>query len=62
MASAAEHGINMLLTPVFTPPLDTAKGGERTTVQLVDVTFADGQWSFGFDRLRDVYKRQELGS
>ena len=52
MASAAEHGINMLLTPVFTPPLDTARGGERTTVQLVDVLLADGQWSFGFDRLR----------
>ena len=52
MASAAEHGINMLLTPVFTPPLDTARGGERTTIQLVDVLLADGQWSFGFDRLR----------
>lgn len=31
-------GINLLLTPVFTPPLDTAVGGERPTVQLVDVT------------------------
>ncbi|WP_367924442.1 DUF4091 domain-containing protein [uncultured Ruthenibacterium sp.] len=52
MASAAEHGINMLLTPIFTPPLDTAKGGERTTVQLVDITLKDGEWSFQFDRLR----------
>ncbi len=33
----AEHGINMLLTPLFTPPLDTLEGGERLTVQLVDV-------------------------
>ena len=52
MKSAAQHGINMLLTPVFTPPLDTAKGGERTTVQLVDVFFDGSEWSFGFDRLR----------
>lgn len=52
MASAADHGVNMLLTPVFTPPLDTARGGERTTVQLVDVAFENGRWSFGFDKLR----------
>ena len=36
-AAGEEHGINMLLTPVFTPPLDTAVNGERLTVQLVDV-------------------------
>lgn len=52
MRAAAQHGINMLLTPVFTPPLDTAKGGERTTVQLVDVTWDGAAWSFGFDKLR----------
>ena len=34
---AVEHGINTLLTPLFTPPLDTAVGAERPTVQLVDV-------------------------
>jgi len=26
---ASEHGINMILTPIFTPPLDTKIGGER---------------------------------
>lgn len=52
MASAAAHGVNMLLAPVFTPPLDTAKGGERTTVQLVDVALEQGEWRFGFDKLR----------
>ena len=31
---AAESGINTILTPLFTPPMDTAVGGERTTVQL----------------------------
>lgn len=49
---AARRGMNTLLTPVFTPPLDTAPGGERTTVQLVDVRRQNGTYSFGFDRLR----------
>ena len=35
--AAARNGINMLLTPVFTLPLDTAPGGERPTTQLVGV-------------------------
>nr|WP_246183391.1 glycoside hydrolase domain-containing protein [Paenibacillus methanolicus] len=52
IGTAAAHGINMLLTPLFTPPLDTEIGGERPTVQLVDVTLADGRYSFGFDRLK----------
>ncbi len=50
-AAAAKNGINMLLTPVHTPPLDTAVGGERTTTQLVDVTQEGGEYSFGFDKL-----------
>ncbi|MCJ8012127.1 DUF4091 domain-containing protein [Paenibacillus sp. KQZ6P-2] len=51
--TAVEHGVNMLLTPLFTPPLDTEVGGERPTVQLVDVevTGEDG-YRFGFDRLK----------
>ncbi len=51
MAAAARCGVNMLLTPVFTPPLDTAPGGERTTVQLVDVEDVDGEYRFGFEKL-----------
>ncbi len=48
--TAADHGINMLLTPLFTPPLDTEVGGERPTVQLVDVEMTgEGQYRFGFD-------------
>ncbi len=50
-ATAAKNGINMLLTPVHTPPLDTAPGGERKTVQLVDVFVKDGAYSFSFDKL-----------
>ena len=49
--TAVENGINLLLTPLLTPPLDTAVGGERRTVQLLDVTVTDGAYSFGFEKL-----------
>ncbi|MBE6586577.1 MAG: DUF4091 domain-containing protein, partial [Ruminococcaceae bacterium] len=49
--TARENGINLLLTPIFTPPLDTAIGGERTTNQLIDVTLTEGVYTFGFDKL-----------
>ncbi|MBQ9773701.1 MAG: DUF4091 domain-containing protein [Clostridia bacterium] len=49
--TASANGINMLLTPIHTPPLDTAIGGERTTNQLVDVTLTNGEYSFGFEKL-----------
>ncbi|HHY81525.1 MAG TPA: DUF4091 domain-containing protein [Clostridiales bacterium] len=52
MKTAVEHGINMILTPIFTPPLDTQIGGERPTVQLVDVFKNGNSYSFGFDRLK----------
>ncbi|MGO5052543.1 DUF4091 domain-containing protein [Lachnospiraceae bacterium LCP25S3_G4] len=45
------RGCNMILTPMFTPPLDTAFGGERTTVQLVDICVIDGAYHFHFDKL-----------
>lgn len=50
--TAVSRGINMILTPAFTPPLDTAVNGERTTVQLVDVYVQDGKYSFNFDKLK----------
>ena len=49
--TAVKNGINLLLTPVHTPPLDTQVGGERTTMQLVDVTCNAGEYTFGFDKL-----------
>ncbi|MBQ2735653.1 MAG: DUF4091 domain-containing protein [Clostridia bacterium] len=52
MRLAAEHGMNMILTPVVTPPLDTAVGGERPTVQLVDIEKNGDRYTFGFDRLQ----------
>lgn len=51
MKMAVEHGINMILTPIFTPPLDTRVGGERSTTQLVDVTVTNGEYTFGFEKL-----------
>lgn len=47
--AAASYGINMLLTPLFTPALDTVVGGERPTTQLVKVTVSDGKYSFDFN-------------
>lgn len=58
--TAAKNGINMILTPVFTPPLDTFVGGERTTTQLVDVSLCDGVYRFNFDKLEkwiDICRR-----
>ena len=52
VAAAVRRGINTLLTPIHTPPLDTAVGHERLTSQLVDVYLTDGKYSFGFERLR----------
>ena len=48
---AVKNGINMLLTPVFTPPLDTPIGGERLTTQLIGVTVDSGKYTFNFDLL-----------
>ncbi len=52
MKAFVRCGNNMILTPVFTPPLDTKVGGERTTVQLTDVIKKSGEYSFNFDKFR----------
>lgn len=52
MEAFLKCGNNMILTPIFTPPLDTDIGGERTTVQLVDVKKENGAYSFNFDKFR----------
>ncbi len=51
LRTAAEEGVNLVLTPIFTPPLDTEPGAERLCVQLVDVERAEGRYRFGFERL-----------
>ncbi len=57
MRTAAEYGQTMILTPLFTPPLDTAVGGERLTVQLIGVTKQGEDYTFDFtllDRYMDL--------
>lgn len=51
MQTAIKHSVNMILTPLFTPPLDTAVGAERLTVQLVDITLDKTGYHFNFDKL-----------
>ena len=53
LAEYVRFGHNMILTPVFTPPLDTAVGGERPTNQLVEVTVVAGCYRFDFSALRE---------
>lgn len=50
--SAVELGINMIYTPVVTPPLDTLFGNERLNVQLVKVTCSGGVYDFDFSLLK----------
>lgn len=50
--TAGEYGINMILTPIFTQPLDTEVGGERTTVQLVQMKYENGKYTFDFSLLK----------
>lgn len=52
METAARRGCTMILTPHFTPALDTQVGGERTTVQLVDVEEKEGAYHFEFAKLK----------
>ena len=54
---AVSRGINMILTPIHTPPLDTYVGGERMTAQLVDVWEENGQYRFGTEKLEDWFRR-----
>lgn len=50
--TAVEHGLNCILTPLFTPPLDTKIGGERRTVQLVGVKKSGRGYIFDFRNLK----------
>lgn len=56
------HGMNMILTPIFTPPLDTKIGEERETIQLVDIYLDSDSYLFGFSKLnRWIDMAQETG-
>lgn len=47
----SSHGMNLLLTPLWTPPLDTKVGGERPTVQLLGIEKEGDLFKFDFSRL-----------
>lgn len=49
--SQAKHGCTMVYLPLFTPPLDTAVGRYRKTVQSVEVQKKNGEYGFNFDNL-----------
>lgn len=52
LGAAAEIRANTILTPAWTPPIDTAEGMDRLSTQLVDITLADGGYTFDFTKLR----------
>ncbi len=51
LSCQTQHGINVAWVPVFTPPLDTAQGRDRMTVQMVDVKRENGEYVFDFSVL-----------
>ena len=51
MTNYREYGMNMILTPIFTPALDTEIGGERPTVQLVSIEKSGSAYLFDFTKL-----------
>ena len=57
---AREVGINMILTPIITPPLDTETGLKRVCVQLLKIEKCGDKYYFDFsllDRWIDMCKR-----
>lgn len=57
---ARELGINMILTPIITPPLDTETGLKRVCVQLLKIEKCGDKYYFDFsllDRWIDICKR-----
>ena len=52
LRAAAEEGMNMVLTPVLTPPLNTEVGMERPCTQLVEIEKEGESYRFEFSKLR----------
>lgn len=52
ISAAADVGINMILVPTHTPPLDTAVGTTRPCVQLVDIEKNGDNYTFSFEKFR----------
>lgn len=56
LTAAAQEGMNMVLTPIFTPPLDTEIGEERPCVQLLGVEKDGDRYSFDFTQVERFVK------
>lgn len=50
IAAAVDVGVNMILVPVHTPPLDTEVGTARPCVQLVDIEKKGESYQFCFEK------------
>ena len=60
IAAAVDVGVNMILVPVHTPPLDTEIGTVRPCVQLVDIEKKGDNYDFSFGKFHrfiDICKR-----
>lgn len=51
MASASRMQVNSILTPIWTPPLDTEPGGHRLPTQLLEISYENGEYTFDFEQL-----------
>lgn len=63
IAAAADEGINMILVPIHTPPLDTAVGTTRPCVQLVEIEKKEECYSFSFGKFHrfiEICKRNGI--
>ena len=63
LASAARMQVNTLLTPVWTPPLDTAVGGHRLPTQLLQIAYREDRYVVDFallDRWLDLCQKHGI--
>ena len=63
IAAAADVGVNMILVPIHTPPLDTAIGTARPCVQLVDIEKTKDGYVFSFEKFKrfiDICKKNGI--
>lgn len=62
LQAAAEEGMNMVLTPVLTPALDTEPGAERPCTQLLRIRKTKNTYTFDFADLAHFIRiAQEAG-
>lgn len=52
VTEAAKTGMNMIMLPAFTPPLDTTPDRERKTAQLVRIEKNGSEYSFDFSLMK----------